>query len=476
MSSRLRCVLRHLLPPPPPLPATALDGGSGGSAKYCNVAPAGAGGAGFFPSGFSSHGPEADPDPEAAGRIGLSDREVAFFKRFGFIVKRGLIPKKELAPWVDHMWADAIPSCVVRSDPSTWANPERRPGWGPSPAFAAAEMRVGRVNRGWPAAYGQASIRWSDIGWQPGYVAATCAHPNVLRMVQALLGGAIKRPHRNRGMYIHFPRDEASLDQRAPLHGLGPHHDTQPSELFGFVYLDDVSPRSGGTCIWPTSPQRLYETLDYEQSYGFHPNDRYSQKMRETIAEIPPVEFVGRAGDVIFLHPLMLHSAGINSLAHGSGKLRVATVMEWQRARPTKERTLWWTLNDGSRAVRPEMVHQEQLYSCMVRADGSFMPAEDGRDPADEADDEVQLIHHHDAAEYLGPVPLPRPDDMWQNWRFNRQANETSAIVWEEPWWDRHGLAPPQTILRLKDVATLGQDGIWRLDAKSKLPMPKRLE
>ena len=60
----------------------------------------------------------------------------------------------------------------------------------------------------------------------------------------------------------------AEKQGEAPLFGLGPHSDTQPGELFGFVYLDDVPPKSGGTCIWPTSPQRLYSCFENEQSYG----------------------------------------------------------------------------------------------------------------------------------------------------------------------------------------------------------------
>ena len=102
---------------------------------------------------------------------------------------------------------------------------------------------------------------------------------------------------------------------------------------------------------------------------GFHPNETYSQTYNQAVEEVSPVEFVGGAGDVLFLvrcwahhpryldlplrdclglqHPLMLHSAGIHSAQHGAGTLRIATVMEWQRARPASEedRTLWWTLN-----------------------------------------------------------------------------------------------------------------------------------
>ena len=54
-----------------------------------------------FPVGFSSHGPDKDVDPAAARRIGLSAAETAFFKQYGFIAKRGLMPKAELAPWVE---------------------------------------------------------------------------------------------------------------------------------------------------------------------------------------------------------------------------------------------------------------------------------------------------------------------------------------------------------------------------------------
>jgi hypothetical protein len=61
----------------------------------------------------------------------------------------------------------------------------------------------------------------------------------------------------------------------------------------------DVTPRSGGTCIWPTSPQRLYRTLDHEQSHGFHPNASYLPALRAIIESVPPVEFVGGAGRVI---------------------------------------------------------------------------------------------------------------------------------------------------------------------------------
>ena len=69
-------------------------------------------------------------------------------------------------------------------------------------------------------------------------------------MVQALIGGPVRRPHRNRGAYVHFPVADVSEAQ------LGPHNDTHPAELFGFTIMMDVPPRSGGTVSAHAAPCR----------------------------------------------------------------------------------------------------------------------------------------------------------------------------------------------------------------------------
>lgn len=245
-----------------------------------------------------SHGPELDVEPEAARQMSLSEREIAFFKEFGYIIKRGLIPAEDLRPWVDNFWDEIVPPGVDRSDPATWIDPAHTEGWGPSAETIAESERMVNImgrppNRAYPVSYGDANINWTQIGGQPDFVDVTCAHPNVLRTVQALIGGPVKRPHRNRGTYVHFPRQEVGR--------LGPHNDTMPAELFGMVYLSDVPPRSGGTTIWPTSPQRLWSCLESEHRCGFNPNEKYSSEFGAILDEVKPTEFVGATGDVIFL-------------------------------------------------------------------------------------------------------------------------------------------------------------------------------
>lgn len=260
--------------------------------------------------------------------------------------------------------------------------------------------------------------------------------------------------------------------------GLGPHVDSMPAELLGFVYLDDVPPRSGGTTIWPTSPQQLWPCLEVEQSCGFIPNNEWTSTVARILQTVSPVEFVGSAGDVLFLHPLMLHSAGVNSAVHGSGTIRMAAVMEWQLHRPPltpgdeANRILWWTLTDSSRAVE-RGPHDMPEYNTRVRPDGTFPAAIDGRAPEEEAEAEVELVWHHDAAEYMPQPVEPKPADIWQRWRFTEVSIEPMDcnVVDEQPWWERHKLqSPTSCTAKLKDIATLDTEaGVWRLDSASAL-------
>ena len=111
------------------------------------------------------------------------------------------------------------------------------------------------------------------------------------------------------------------------------------------VYLDTVPPKSGGTTIWPTSPQQLWDTLDSEHNCGFNPvrplagttfertfrslfwgrillflthirqhlaqNAEYSSRFQHILDTVEPVEFVGGVGGAPHLS---LHFSGTISL------------------------------------------------------------------------------------------------------------------------------------------------------------------
>jgi len=88
------------------------------------------------------------------------------------------------------------------------------------------------------------------------------AHPNVLKIVETLLGGPIKKPKRNRGIYSIFPRTMTQPRERStttfdseqkggepPEAQLNPHLDMQPFEMGGATYFSKIGPRSGGFTV-----------------------------------------------------------------------------------------------------------------------------------------------------------------------------------------------------------------------------------
>ena len=88
--------------------------------------------------------------------------------------------------------------------------------------------------------------KMGGLGKEQRFVAATSAHPAVMETVRLLLGGQVKRPASNRGIYSIFPSS-------APGGSLGPHHDNNPFELGGVIYMSEVGKRCGGYTVWPGS-------------------------------------------------------------------------------------------------------------------------------------------------------------------------------------------------------------------------------
>eukprot|EP01045_Picozoa_sp_COSAG04_P007388 COSAG04_NODE_385_length_15323_cov_3.045586_9_plen_201_part_00 len=133
-----------------------------------------------------------DSLPGAFG-IELTPDEIEQFRTQGWIVKRGLIPKEELAPWVETAWnkVESI-APVSRDDPESWLDPATR--------WAITQNKNGERSQ---SADGELSAnsewRWHHVGHDEAFLAATSAHPNVLRVVESLCGGPVRVPNRNRG-------------------------------------------------------------------------------------------------------------------------------------------------------------------------------------------------------------------------------------------------------------------------------------
>ena len=412
-----------------------------------------------------------DADPRGAGTLGLSAEEAIQFREQGFVIKRGLISAGSFQPFLDLWWHQppVIAANMTSTDPGSWVSPgDRWPdenrwslaknwmgrGAWPTPEDerrgAAVGERVGRLPHKLTRDLSNDVWRWHGIGHDPTFVDVTSAHPSVLHMAEALLGGPVKRPRRNRGIYAIFPRDPAG-----PASKLGPHMDQSMTEMIVITYLQDVEPGSGGYTFYPTSPQLLYPTS--EQALNWVATNESKDVMDHIKTNVQPIEFTGKAGDVLFCHGWMVHSAGI----HESDKIRMAVVQDFNKVRPRSH--MRWTAAGK---------HGAERVSCDMGGVFTF-PLDKDDDPAD-GDREVTNQWIMDSNEFV--LSRHRPlDDMFAEWNLGR-LSVGGQVVDEPAWWEKYGLPllPTGSVprggggtpaVRLDKIARYQGEGRWKVDS-----------
>lgn len=233
-----------------------------------------------------------DSLPGAFG-IELTPAEISQWKEEGWIVKRGLIPRQELESWVDRVFDEAKRVApMVPGDPRSWVDPAN--------VWEANQKGDGTRISDAPELSASSEMRWHEVGHDPAFLAATSRHPNVLTVVESIVGGPVRIPNRNRGIYCIWPRsNHLRAEQPLPIQAqLGPHIDSSPAEMQCAIYLDDVGSHAGGFTLWPRSPQMLYRCMKQDRNYS--PTAEFGPTFERIKKTIRPIEFSGKAGDVIF--------------------------------------------------------------------------------------------------------------------------------------------------------------------------------
>ena len=250
----------------------------------------------------------------------LCTAEIAHFKEHGFVVKRRLIEDDEaFAQAVRHLWNNVPGGIMCQDEPASWLSAPRE-GWADEDV-----ARVGRLHHGnWK----MRSPGPRGIGTEPFLVDRIADHPNMIAVAQAFLGAPIKPPRRVRGIYAVFPKPSGSPGR------LGPHADYMAAQLAAMVLIDEIPPLCGGFTLWPGSHVRLHPHWDTVHG-GRMSADRgegFRLARDAVLRDITPVEFAGRAGDVVFWHPRMLHSAGVNYSAETTPTVRIVVPCDYERA------------------------------------------------------------------------------------------------------------------------------------------------
>jgi len=140
----------------------------------------------------------------------------------------------------------AAPGAVDRQDPATYVDAGARwmsaIGQGQGNAHSQGHAH-GRLHLG-PPGTGNGGNLWWNTTSVPGFLDLYPHEPALLRTVEALIGGPVKRPNRSRGLYTIWPAGERSAEERAACE-LGPHNDMETEQLLSTALLGDVGPLDG---------------------------------------------------------------------------------------------------------------------------------------------------------------------------------------------------------------------------------------
>lgn len=229
----------------------------------------------------------------------LTPEQIEHFVARGFVVLHDCFSREIADQWIEESFQTVG---LQRHEPATWAVDRIT-----TPGNREMELR-----------------EFSPKAWQ-----ATCE----------LLGGEqfVEQPCKWGNSFIVNLRAGADKSWQGPSassdnwHNDGDwfrHHLDSPEQgLLTFVLWSDIEPRGGGTFIAPDSIGVIARyLLDHPEGNLLH-----EMPFRELVKECHEfMEVTGKVGDVILLHPLMLHAFSQNH----SGKARVITNPTVQRTEP----------------------------------------------------------------------------------------------------------------------------------------------
>jgi len=218
----------------------------------------------------------------------LSPEEINFFKEEGYLIKRKVMDEKLMAQARDRLWENK-PSELDRHKPETWVGPIEK----------YREKEGVKGNDG-------GDFRWQyrSIGDEDWIKRMLATDPTIWGMAEQILGeGNLQIPDRIRGIYCTLPEGDI------PLRRHRCHTDAHAFHLGVVGYIDDVPPNGGGFIVWPKSHRTFYYA--YQTQHGNDHAVQYDECI-DKFNQLPYVDCCGEAGDIVFWHHRLAHTAGYN--------------------------------------------------------------------------------------------------------------------------------------------------------------------
>jgi len=138
-------------------------------------------------------------------------------------------------------------------------------------------------------------------------------------IVRCLVGPHVQNFQHTGWCPIKFPVDPNRRIQQWDDHGLhidrsffDQHHLTSREQaIIGLELLTDIEPDGGGTVIVPGSHKQVARLLAAAQPHGLDAAE-LSQQAKVVCRGMPLVKMTGEAGDVVLMHPFLLHGSSWN--------------------------------------------------------------------------------------------------------------------------------------------------------------------
>jgi hypothetical protein len=250
----------------------------------------------------------------------LIEQEIAFFKVNGYVIKRGAIDSDAVAMCRDNVWAN-IPES--KDDPESWTD------------GAHAVFRTLK----------------SDDAYSPWALERPFVEMMELQrpFAEQMLGDKLVPPTPGYVM-LRFPSGETQWNP--PDSG---HLDsTWGTSMATGVLLDTVEPKGGGYTVWPGS-HLMHHQVFLNRDVKTSPISMFGPSPWPTGTG---VEVTGEAGDLVVIHPWLLHTVGHNI----TERVRMILLTGWRRVSIKQDYDnvgpdLWWYW-DGMKSIEQDLLAQ----------------------------------------------------------------------------------------------------------------------
>ncbi len=258
----------------------------------------------------------------------LTIEEMRFFKRNGYLIKRGVLDAELMERARARLW-DGAPPGRKRDDPTTWVGP-----------FAEEEESGDGDNA-------RRGFRWNfrEPGREEWMVRLLAKNSDLWAMAERFLGeGTLVESQRIRGIYCTLPYGDH------PVPELTCHCDGHPFHLGVVGYIDRVEPKGGSFMVWPGSHRKFYYA--HTSQYKREQTEEY-ERLREYFNQQEPVDCYGEPGDIVFWHHRLGHMASPNT----TSRIRQAVLYDYlkqdieQTQEEPPQKDMWRDWSEEMRAL-----------------------------------------------------------------------------------------------------------------------------